>query len=138
LSPFKQWEKPPINWCRISSIHCIINVHKKGYPSTELLLRSSLHITSLKPWPSAEMMLHLSQVPTGSCDHMKRAGWESVMVPVFPFFSCKRLYRCAKPSICRSFSCKNHGFSTSILVYPRIHPKITSPHWVKLAKTSPA
>jgi len=23
LKPYKQWDKPPINWCKISSIHCI-------------------------------------------------------------------------------------------------------------------
>ena len=27
LKPYKWWDKPPINWCRISSIHSIILIH---------------------------------------------------------------------------------------------------------------
>ena len=36
------------------------------------------------------------------------------------------LYRCGKPTVCKSASLGSHGFSTSMLVDRRVHVKITS------------
>ena len=45
-----QWDKPPINWCRISSIHRRFTICETNSNGSKGAIRSGLHLLDMKQW----------------------------------------------------------------------------------------